>query len=257
MFNKADTTTYDVIERHLPGSPRCRKVRPWTVLRARLSGRRDASGPPPDTAGHFPFTRQLHTQTAEAESLIGAVLHTHVERLDATIAGHLAARQTAQALIESQEARRSTLLRTTGPRTPAGVAALREAGALERVNTQMRTQNDRAAQQVHELLSTRRHIIDLARALLDAHCSRYNLLAAAHRRGWQRRVARRDPELAIVHALPAYEPKQDWTTGQLPLLTVTLQPDLVTTLSGFPNPVEADPKLKTTGPVRPGHATRS
>ncbi len=250
MFTKANTTTYNLIDEHLPGSPRCRKVRPWTVLRARLAGRRDAGGPPPDAAGHFPYTRQLHTRAGEAESLIGAVLHAHLKGLDATIAGHLAAIQTTQALIESGEARRGTLLETTQVQTPAGVAALREAATLEHANTQMRAQNDRAAQQVHELLSTRRHLIDLARALLDAHCSRCTLLAAAHRRGWQRRVAKRDPAMAGSHGLPAYRPNQGWATGELPLLTVTLRPTLATALSGFPSSAEARPTLAETGPAQ-------
>jgi hypothetical protein len=42
--------------------------------------------------------------------------------------------------------------------------------------------------------------------MVAAHVARAEALNAAHRRGWQRRMARRDPEAAAMHRMPALAP---------------------------------------------------
>jgi hypothetical protein len=199
-----------------PPTTRC-----WTSLRASLAGRRDArSAAIPDPDGHLPFTRRTAALAHAGQTEVAYWLHTQLDPLDRSIAATIAAINHAR--------REHTRLTTDLDTAELAAAAATHIDAARHARSAVRLRSESDAHHQHgltaetelaALLSTRRHILDQARSAAAAWATRYNRLAANHRRGYLRH--HEHPNLPI----PALPPFLEWTTGDLPLLVSTINPD--------------------------------
>ena len=200
------------------------RIRWWTSLRASLAGRRDArTATLPDPDGNLPFTRRLAALSHDGQTRVAQWLHTHIEACDRDIAAAAEViADTRRTLTRVQQ--RLDDVEGSGASTISPEDAIRNAREATRLRTQRDAEQERAsaaAAVLAELLSSRRHILDRARAAAVAWQTRFDHLAACHRRGYLRR--RKTASQPVPYAcLP---PLLAWTTGDLPLLTSVIDTD--------------------------------
>jgi hypothetical protein len=166
-------------------------------------------------------------------------LHTRVEICDRDIAASAEAiADTRRTLTRVQQ--RLDDLEGTGAATISPEDAIRHARQVTRLRTERDAAQERAsaaAAKLVELLSTRRHILDRARAAAVAWQTRFDHLAACHRRGYLRRrkTASQPVPSACLPSLLA------WTTGDLPLLTSVIDTDAREIITVAMTPFDAGP----------------
>ena len=216
------------------------RIRWWTSLRASLAGRRDArTATLPDPDGNLPFTRRLAALSHDGQTRVAQWLHTHIEACDRDIAAAAEViADTRRTLTRVQQ--RLDDVEGTDASTISPGDAIRNAREATRLRTQRDAEQERAsaaAAVLAEFLSSRRHILDRARAAAVAWQTRFDHLAACHRRGYLRR--RKTASQPVPYAcLP---PLLAWTTGDLPLLTSVIDTDAREIITVAMTPFDAGP----------------
>jgi hypothetical protein len=202
-----------------PTSPR------WSAMMlAGRAGRREGGIDPDPATGHTTYTREVYARANTREATLGQNLHDAVEPIDAQFLSLCA--QIAHHATTLQELQATSEHLTATTEQAGSPADIRQRRALRAVDT--RQQRTGAAVQdalptLAALLGARMHLLDQARAAVAGHASHAATLAAAHRRGLQRRRQRLGLEPTTA-PLPTYTSMSHWVTGDMPLLAANLDP---------------------------------
>lgn len=189
----------------------------WHARRdARVARPGQQDAPPPYLAG-------LRADAEAGQRAVTAWLHDWVAPLD---------REAAQLLTLLEQFRRdppsppsrdddSAADPQPDSQIPTWVLESRRVAAAQRAYERRIRERDDAEQTLGQLGATRRHLVDMARASARAHVSRYEQLAASYCA-----VLARRGRAAASYRPPAVR-SEDWVDGDLPLLALEIDSELV------------------------------